>query len=126
MTPKIKVCGITNRDDLKKIEKLNVNHVGFINIERSSRNISLDEITYLKKSLSDKNLATLVLEPNNAYEALLKANRSEIFNIQLHSLTCFDIRYLIWLNQYHNGQRLNITKAIGLKDKIDKKSLFIL
>lgn len=49
MTPKIKVCGITNRDDLKKIEKLNVNHVGFINIERSSRNISLDEITYLKK-----------------------------------------------------------------------------
>ena len=67
----------------------------------------------------DKNLATLVLEPNNAYEALLKANRSEIFNIQLHSLTCFDIRYLIWLNQYHNGQRLNITKAIGLKDKID-------
>ena len=61
MTPKIKVCGITNRDDLKKIEKLNVNHVGFINIERSSRNISLDEITYLKKSLSDKNLATLVL-----------------------------------------------------------------
>lgn len=119
MTVKIKVCGITNEKDMKKIEKLNVDHIGFINIERSSRNISLDEIINLKKKLLNKRTATLVLEPNNGYEALLKANRTEIFNMQLHSLSCFDIRYMLWLNQYHNGERLNITKAIGLKDKID-------
>lgn len=119
MTMKIKICGITNEKDMKKIEKLNVDRIGFINIERSKRNISLDTISYLEKQLLNKRLSTLVLEPENAYDALQKANRTEIFNLQLHSLSCFDIRYMIWLNQYHNGERLNITKAIGLKDKID-------
>lgn len=120
MTMKIKICGITNEKDMKKIEKLNVDRIGFINIERSKRNISLDTISYLEKQLLNKRLSTLVLEPENAYDALQKANRTEIFNLQLHSLSCFDIRYMIWLNQYHNGERLNITKAIGLKDKIDE------
>lgn len=119
MTMKIKICGITNEKDMKRIEKLNVDRIGFINIERSKRNISLDTISYLEKQLLNKRLSTLVLEPKNAYDALQKANRTEIFNLQLHSLSCFDIRYMIWLNQYHNGERLNITKAIGLKDKID-------
>lgn len=119
MTMKIKICGITNEKDMKKIEKLNVDRIGFINIERSKRNISLDTISYLEKQLLNKRLSTLVLEPENAYDALQKANRTEIFNLQLHSLSCFDIRYMIWLNQYHNGERLNITKAIGLNDKID-------
>ncbi|OED30517.1 phosphoribosylanthranilate isomerase [Methanosphaera sp. WGK6] len=119
MTIKIKVCGITNENDLKAIEKLDIDRIGFINIGRSKRNVSLDTINYLEKQLLNKRLSTLVLEPKNAYEALLKTNRTKIFNIQLHSLNCFDIRYMTWLNQYHNGERLNITKAIGLQDKVD-------
>ncbi|MDD6285411.1 phosphoribosylanthranilate isomerase [Candidatus Methanosphaera massiliense] len=121
MTLKIKVCGITNEKEMKEIEKLNVDRIGFINIERSKRNVSLEEIEILEKKLLNKRLSTIVLEPNNAYEALLKANRTKIFNLQLHSLTCFDIRYMTWLNQYHNGERLNITKVIGLRDKINRK-----
>ncbi len=123
MTPKIKVCGITNIDDLKRIEKLNIDHIGFINIERSKRNISIETINSLQENLINKKLSTLVLEPENSYEAILKANKTSIFNLQLHSLNCFDIRYMLWANQYHNGDRLNITKVIGLTDSItvDKK-----
>ncbi len=123
MTVEIKVCGITRLDDLKKIEKLDIDHVGFINIERSKRYVSLDDLINLNKQLRNKRLSTLVLEPIDAYSALLKVNRSQIFNLQFHSLSCFDIRYLIWLNQYHNNEKLNITRAIGLKDEItsDKK-----
>lgn len=119
MTIKVKVCGITNDNEMKKIEKLNVDHIGFINIERSKRNVSLEKIEYLSKKLTDKRLGTLVLEPDNAYETIIKIDRTQLFNVQLHSLNSFDIRYLQWLNQYHNFNKLNITKAIGLKDKIN-------
>ncbi len=118
MTVEIKVCGITNKSDLKKIEKLDVDHIGFINIERSKRYVSLDEIISLENELKNKRLSTLVLEPTDAYSTLLKINRSGIFNLQFHSLSCFDIKYLIWLNQYHNNEKLQITRAIGLRDEI--------
>lgn len=123
MTIKVKVCGITNEKEMKKIEKLNVDRIGFINIERSKRNITLKELEYLGKKLSNKRLATLVLEPDDAYNTIMKVDRTQIFNIQLHSLKTFDIRYIHWLNQYHNCNRLNTTKVIGLQDKINQAKI---
>ncbi|MBE6485476.1 MAG: phosphoribosylanthranilate isomerase [Methanosphaera stadtmanae] len=123
MTIKVKVCGITNEKDMKKIEKLNVNHIGFINIERSKRNISLEKIEYLEKKLINKRVGTLVLEPENAYNTIEKINRTQIFNIQLHSLDNYEIRYLKWLNQYHNCNYLNITKVIGLQNRINQETI---
>ena len=50
MTIKVKVCGITNEKEMKKIEKLNVDHIGFINIERSKRNMfQLKELSSFRK-----------------------------------------------------------------------------
>ena len=123
MTIKVKVCGITNEDEMKKIEKLNIDHIGFINIERSKRNISLDKIEYLENKLINKRVSTLVLEPKNAYKTIEKINRTQIFNVQLHSLNYYEIRYLKWLNQYHNCNHLNITKVIGLQNTIDEKTI---
>lgn len=120
MDMKVKICGITNRNDLKKIERLNYDKVGFINIERSKRNVSMNEINQLEQELNHKRSSTLVLEPDNAYDVILKSNRLKIFNIQLHSLTSYDIRYIKWINQYHNFENINITRAIGIKDEIDK------
>ena len=54
MTIKVKVCGITNEKEMKKIEKLNVDHIGFINIERSKRNVSLKKIVALENKLINK------------------------------------------------------------------------
>lgn len=123
MTIKVKICGITNEKEMKKIEKLDVDRIGFINIERSKRNISLDKVEYLVNKLSDKHLGTLVLEPDDAYTTLMKVNKTQIFNIQLHSLKISDIRYIQWLNQYHNYNHINVSKAIGLQDKINSAKI---
>ena len=119
MKMKIKICGITNTDDLKKIEKIDYDKVGFINIRRSKRNIPLKQVNILKQELKDKRSSTLVLEPDNAYDVMLKCNRLQMFNIQLHCLGSYDIRYIRWLNRYHNYENMNITRAIGLCDTID-------
>ncbi len=121
MTVKIKVCGMTEKNNVKKLEKLNVDHIGFINIPRSKRNISMDEIENMEKQMLDKQVSTLVLEPSNPYDVIMKINRAEISNVQLHSLNIFDIRYIHWLNQYHSGKYINITKAIGITDRITKE-----
>ncbi|MBO7719317.1 MAG: phosphoribosylanthranilate isomerase, partial [Methanosphaera sp.] len=119
---KVKICGITKKNDLKKIEKLDYDKVGFINIERSKRNVSMNRINQLEHELNHKRSSTLVLEPDNAYDVILKCNRLKIYNIQLHSLSSFDIRYIKWINQYHNFENLNITRAIGIKDTIDEST----
>lgn len=118
---KIKVCGITQLENLEKIQKLDVDHMGFINIKRSKRHDSIDEISRLHKKVLNRRVSTLVLEPDNPYEALEKTNRLRIYNIQLHCLTPFHIKYLHWINRYTNYERLNITRAVGLTDKVDEK-----
>lgn len=119
MDMKIKICGITNENDIKKIEKLNYDKIGFINIDRSKRNITLNEVTKLNRNIRNIRSSTLVLEPANPYEVILKSNRMKIFNIQLHSLSAYDVKYIHWINQYHNFERINITKVVGLTDIIN-------
>lgn len=123
MAIKVKVCGITNENEMKKIEKLNVDRIGFINIERSKRNVSINQINYLGKRLNNKHLGTLVLEPDYAYKTIETVNRTQIFNVQLHSLNNYDLRYIQWLNQYHNCNHLNITKVIGLQNSINEDKI---
>lgn len=118
MTLKIKVCGITNEKDLEKIQKLDVDYMGFINVERSKRYTSIEKIEDLQKSLNDKNKSVLVIEPENPYEAISKANMTKISHLQLHSLTCPDVRYILWASQYYsNIKSLDITKVVGLMDE---------
>lgn len=115
MTLKIKVCGITNKKELEKIQKLDVDYMGFINVERSKRYISIEKLEDLQKSLNDKDKSVLVIEPENPYEAISKANMTKIRHLQLHSLTCPDVRYILWASQYYcNIKSLDITKVVGL------------
>lgn len=123
MTLKIKICGITNENDLKNIEKLKVNHIGFINIERSKRYVSLNQIKNLQNRLINKHLSTLVLETDNSYEVIKKMDRTQIFNIQLHSLNQYDIKYIKWSKQFNDFDYVNITKVIGLKEKINEEKI---
>lgn len=120
MTIKVKICGLTNPEQIKQIEKLDVDHIGFINIKRSKRYVTIDEINHLQKQLNNKILTTLVLEPEDAYEVTRNVDNTQIFNIQLHSLSQFDIRYIRWSNQYSNCKYINTTKVIGLTDNINK------
>ena len=94
MTLEVKVCGITRSNDIEKIQKLDVDHIGFINIERSKRNVTLDEICSLKYDLIDKTMAVLVVEPENPYEAIMKTSFTKIGNIQVKDLKIGTWRYL--------------------------------
>lgn len=122
MTIKIKVCGMTNIKETNKIAKLNIDHIGFINIRRSKRYITIDEINNLQKHINDKRLSTLVLEPEDAYEVITRIDNTQISNIQLHSLNNFDIRYIKWLNQYNMGY-INTTKVIGLQNTLNANKM---
>ena len=122
LTIEIKVCGITNEKDRKKIEKLDIDYMGFINIKRSKRNVSLNDIENFQKQSYDKNQNVIVLEPKNAYEAMVKLNKTNIFNLQLHSLNPFDIKYINWSSQYQ-FKEVNITQVIGLTDKITSEKI---
>ncbi|WP_323736812.1 phosphoribosylanthranilate isomerase [Methanosphaera sp. ISO3-F5] len=122
MTIKIKVCGMTNIKETNKLAKLNIDHIGFINIRRSKRYITIDEINNLQKHINDKGLSTLVLEPKNAYEVITSISNTQISNIQLHSLNNFDIRYIKWLNQY-NMRYVNTTKVIGLQNTLNANKM---
>lgn len=119
MAINIKVCGLTNYKEIKQIEKLNVDRIGFINIKRSKRYIDIEEINRIHKRINNRFLSTLVLEPNSSFEVIRKINDTKIFNIQLHSLNNFDVRYIKW-SQYHDFNYVNTTKVIGLKDNLDK------
>ncbi|MCI5867165.1 MAG: phosphoribosylanthranilate isomerase [Methanosphaera sp.] len=118
MTLEVKVCGITRSNDIEKIQKLDVDHIGFINIERSKRNVTLDEICSLKYDLIDKTMAVLVVEPENPYEAIMKTSFTKIGNIQLHSLNCSDLKFISWFNQYYSPNGLNITKVVPITGKL--------
>ena len=121
MSIKVKVCGMTDKKEIKKLEKLNIDRIGFINIDRSKRNVSLNKIHELNNVLNYKQTSTLVIEPENPYEVILKANQLGIYNIQLHSLNYSEIRYIQWLNQYHYCENINVTKVIGLHDIITEE-----
>jgi len=74
---KVKVCGITKAEQIRKLEKLEIEYLGFINIKRSKRFVEMDKITSFENQLSSKRMGTLVLEPSNPYDVILKSNRLE-------------------------------------------------
>jgi phosphoribosylanthranilate isomerase len=114
---KIKVCGITRSEDLVRCEESGAELMGFINIDRSKRNLSLKEIKTLTKDMKNKMKAVLVLEPNDIEEVVMKMKKTGIRNIQLHSLTPLQIKYLRWIENYERNPfepHLKIFRAVGL------------
>lgn len=130
----VKICGITQETDLKFAESQGSDYMGFINVKRSPRFQTIDQIRGLVGLLNDKKKAVLVLEPENASEAWNKIIKSGIINIQLHSLDLNELNNLKskindfnakGYNSEYGGaysklnSKINIIRAIGLSDKID-------
>lgn len=115
---KVKICGLTRPEDIKICENNKADLIGFINIKRSSRFVSLDKISELVTFLQDKKKAVLVIEPENLKDAEKTIKQSPIDRIQLHSLECGDVRKL------KQNNSLKIIRAVGITETIDlqKKS----
>ncbi len=116
---KIKVCGITRSEDLIKCEESGAELMGFINIDRSKRNLSLKEIKTLTSRMKNRRKAVMVLEPADIEEVVMKMKKTGIRNVQLHSLTPDQIKYLRWIENYQRNpfeQHIKIFKAVGLSE----------
>lgn len=114
---KIKVCGITRSEDLIRCEESGAELMGFINIDRSKRNLSLKEIKTLTAGMKNKMKAVMVLEPKDIEEVVMKMKKTGVRNIQLHSLTPNQIKYLRWIENYERNPfepHLKIFRAVGL------------
>lgn len=116
---KIKVCGITRSEDLLRCEESGAQLMGFINIDRSKRNLGLKKIKTLTSGMKSKRKAVLVLEPANIEEVVMKMKKTGIRNVQLHSLTPAQIKYLRWIENYERNSfesHLKIFRVVGLSE----------
>ena len=116
---KVKICGITRSQDVSKCEGSGANLVGFINIKRSKRYVKLKEIIELVSELKTRDRAVLVLEPENPEEVVMKMKKTGIRNVQLHSLTSSQIKYLKWIENFHRTPvepNMKIIRAVGISE----------
>ena len=116
---KVKICGITRSQDVSKCEGSGANLIGFINIKRSKRYVKLEEIIKLVSELKAKKRAVLVLEPKNPEEVVMKMKKTGIRNVQLHSLTSGQIKYLKWIENFHRTPvepNMKIIRAVGISE----------
>ena len=117
---KIKICGITRFEDVSKCEESGANLIGFINIKRSKRFVTLKEIKTLVSRMKDKNRAVLVLEPDNPEEVVMKMKKTGIRIVQLHSLSDNEIKYLKWIEGFKRTlleRNITVIRAIGLSNE---------
>ena len=131
----IKICGIRRKEDLLTCEKAGADLMGFINIKRSKRMVEIQEINNLTSFMKDEKKAVLVIEPKNMADAKKRINKTGLMNIQLHSLSAYEIDSLkkdYQLNreteedhtvkQTHlikdNHSDLTVTRAIGLSEEM--------
>jgi phosphoribosylanthranilate isomerase len=116
---KVKICGITRSQDVSKCEGSGANLIGFINIKRSKRYVKLKQIIELVSELKNRERAVLVLEPENLEEVVMKMKKTGIRNVQLHSLTSSQIKYLKWIENFHRTPvepNMKIIRAVGISE----------
>ena len=84
MVYSIKICGITTEKDLKKVQDLGANFVGFVLEEKSKRFVSFKKLGVLSQLVSKplKSVALMVDPSNEFLEQLILS--SKVDYIQLH------------------------------------------
>lgn len=114
---KIKICGITNREDLKTAEKY-ADLIGFINIKRSKRFLNLEEIGDLVSLMENKDKAVLVLENDDIQKIQHALKVSGIKIAQFHG---FEERMLSELQK--KSPEIQIIKVIGLSESMNYQKI---
>lgn len=117
-TIKTKICGITRKKDILVCQEQGVDLMGFINIKRSARFVSLNKISDLVSKMKNKNNAVLVMETDNIYDVQNALKETGINIIQFHSLTSDEIRKIKKINP-----ELIIIKAVGISKNINNQKV---
>jgi phosphoribosylanthranilate isomerase len=117
---KVKICGITRSEDVSKCEESGANLLGFINIERSKRQVKIKDIKLLTSAMKNREKAVLVLEPENPEEVVMKMKKTGIRTVQLHSLSPSQIKYLRWIEGFHRTAleiNIKVIRAVGISEE---------
>lgn len=117
---KVKICGITQSEDLKKCEGSGADLIGFINVRRSKRYLGVPDIKSLVSTMQHRERAVMVLETDDLEEVVMKIKKTGVRTIQLHSLTPGQIKYLKWIEGFQRNpfqRTLKVIRAVGLSSK---------
>lgn len=116
MSLKIKVCGMCQKDIVDKVSDLNIDYIGFINIERSKRFVDLETISDLTENINNKDYSTLILDDVDYREILDKVDKTRINRVQFHS--DIDENTIGKLHGINN--EIYVIKVIGIKNQISE------
>lgn len=108
----IKICGVTTPDAVDAAVDAGASHIGLVHFEPSPRHISLDDAAKLRVRVPKDVkvvLLTVNMEPKPTAEAL-QAVQPDV--IQMHGTETPE-----WLGLIKNNSKLEVWKAIGVKDR---------
>lgn len=109
---KVKICGITNKDEIEYLNILKPSYAGFV-FTKSKRQVNIGEANYLIRLL-DKSIKTVGVFKDNSIDEILEALMFVPLNIiQLHGKE--DIKYIKELKERTNN--VEIWKALSINDK---------
>lgn len=109
---KVKICGITNKDEIEYLNILKPSYAGFV-FTKSKRQVNIGEANYLIRLL-DKSIKTVGVFKDNSIDEILEALMFVPFNIiQLHGKE--DIKFIKELKERTNN--VEIWKALSINDK---------
>lgn len=111
---RVKVCGITNREDALKISKMGVDAIGFILSTKSQRMVSLSKVSEIVKILPPfLSRVAVVVDPT--IEQLNEIENSKFFDyIQFHGSESIDLI---------KRSKLKTIKAIKIENEHSLKAI---
>ncbi len=104
----IKICGLTDEEQARKIVQMGATHIGVIFFEKSPRYVPLKKIKKIKDAVSDLNVEVVAVVVNPSKEQV-ETLLNIVDKVQLHGDE--DINFL---KQF---DRENLFKAIRVKDE---------
>ena len=91
---KVKICGITNREDAAMCEDLGADALGFVHFPGRARSRTLSEIADMCSSIGSLTAKVLICAPTSVTEALSMLYQSGADGLQLYSLEPEETRTL--------------------------------
>lgn len=81
--PKIKICGLTKKEEAAYLNEIEADYAGFVFFEKSKRNISFEKASEIMKELNPKiQKVAVIVSPDE--EMIEKLNNSEFDIVQVH------------------------------------------
>lgn len=109
MKTKIKVCGLSTRQDIDAAVDAGADYFGLVHFEKSPRHVSLHEAAKLREYAGDRIKSVLLLV--NAEPAL---TNSALATVQPDVLQFHGNETPQWLRLVRQASRVSIWKAVGL------------